>query len=97
MAKRIRSQSPDVGDKSPLKIIRLLDSNMSRSGSLTSSSSEAVDMASVTSEHNDCHVGNVDETAVPADVGEQGPTDTSLKTTGSTPESPDTIFSQVVG
>jgi hypothetical protein len=96
MPKRIRTQSPDEGDKSPSKIIRLLDS-MSSDSSLTSSLSEAANTASVTGEHDDCHVANVQEVAKPADVGDHTQTDTASETTRSAPESPDTVFSQVVG
>ena len=70
---------------------------MSSNSSLTSPSSEASDTVSVTSEHNDRDVDNVEEVAKPASVGEHAHTDTASETTGGTPESPDTVFSQVVG
>jgi hypothetical protein len=94
MPKRSRSSS-NIKDKSPSKILKLLDSDMSSPTSRDGSPGEAGDMASAASDHDDLNGGAIGNTAESADVGDH-PTD-SPEVAQDAPEGPDGVFTQVIG
>jgi hypothetical protein len=96
MGKRARSSNSDIGNTSPSKILRLLDGEQPTDTSCDSPPSEAGDVVSAASDHNDTDKGAVENLADSAEVHAH-PTDAPIKVPQDMAESPDGVFAQVVG